>query len=284
MRLAPRQMTTIPFLLLTLGLSGSATGITRPPARPQAHPAAGTAPGVGGGGIDLLRRQREELPEWTGEEPLSLVAILDLSSSVSGASLAAATAGLRTLFSSLDANRDRCALLGFTRSVELHAGWDGTCADAAAATSELRAGGPAAFNNALTLALGLLANAPGRPVLVVFTDGADGASWARDTWPLFAAGAVPPTLLAVTAPPAVSASGRVGGGAGHISADDLWTRISGSSPQEPGRGLRALRNVDPFWILTYLADVSGGQLIRTSGDPGEIEAAFPALLEALQPE
>lgn len=271
----------IPLLLLTASLSApGATATTL-----QAHPAAGAAPGVGGGAPDLLRRHRDELvrPEWTGEEPLSVVAVLDLSASVSGPRLAAAAAGLRTLLSSLDETKDRCALLSFTRSVELHAGWDGTCADAAAAASELRAGGPAALNNALALAFGLLADAPGRPVLVLFTDGGDGASWARDTWPLFAAGAAPPTLLAVTAPPAVSGSGRVGGGAGHISADDLLERIARSDDQEPGRGLRSLRNVDPFWLLTWLAEISGGRLVRTSGDPAEIETAFPALLEALQP-
>ena len=252
----------------------------------QAHPRAGAAPGVGGAGLELLRRRREDLPRpvWTGEEPLSLVAVFDLSSSVTGARLRAAVAGLRALFASLD-EEDRCALLGFTRSVELHAGWDGTCADAAAAAEELRSGGPAALNNALTLAFGLLADAPGRPVLVVFTDGVDGASWARDAWPLFAAGAVPPAVLSVTAPPNMSRSGRVGGTYGSIGADDLANQINfeGRQLQDSGRDLRGLRNVDPFWVLTYLAEISGGQLVRTSGDSGEIEAALAGLLDALLP-
>ena len=252
----------------------------------QAHPQAPAAPGVGGVGLELLRRRRDDLPRpvWTGQEPLSLVAVFDLSSSVSGARLRAAVAGLRALFSSLD-EEDRCALLGFTRSVELHAGWDGTCADAAAAAEELRSGGPAALNNALTLAFGLLADAPGRPVLVVFTDGVDGASWARDAWPLFAAGAVPPTVLSVTAPPNMSRSGRVGGTYGSIGADDLANQIvfEGRNLQDSGRDLRGLRNVDPFWVLTHLAEISAGQLVRTSGDAGEIEAALAALLDALLP-
>ena len=252
----------------------------------QAHPRAGAAPGVGGAGLELLRRRGDDLPRpvWTGEEPLSLVVVFDLSSSVSGARLQAAVAGLRALFASLDAE-DRCALLGFTRSVELHAGWDGTCADAAAAAQELRSGGPAALNNALTLAFGLVADSPGRPVVVVFTDGVDGASWARDAWPLFAAGAVPPTVLAVTAPPTVSRSGRVGGTYGSIGADDLANQIvfEGRNLQDSGRDLRGLRNVDPFWVLTHLADISGGLLVRTSGDAGEIEAALAGLLDALLP-
>ena len=252
----------------------------------QAHPEAPTAPGVRGGGLDLLRRRRDDMPRpvWTGAEPLSVVAVFDLSSSVTGARLRAAAAGVSALFSSLD-EEDRCALVGFTRSVELHAGWDGTCTDAAAAVGELRSGGPAALNNALTLAFGLLADVPGRPVLVVFTDGVDGASWARDAWPLFAAGAVPPTVLAVTAPPNLTRSGRVGGLYGSIGADDLANQIvfEGRNLQDSGRDLRGLRNVDPFWVLTQLAEISEGLLVRTAGDAGEIEAALAGLLDALQP-
>ena len=260
-----------------------------PPAavRIQAHPEAPSAPGVGGAGLDLLRRRRDDLqrPVWTGQEPLSVAVVFDLSSSVSGARLQGAVAGIQALFGTLD-DEDRCALLGFTRSVELHAGWDGTCADAAAAAAELRSGGPAAFNNALTLAFGLLADRPGRPVVVIFTDGVDGASWARDSWPLFAAAGVPPTVLAITAPPNLTRSGRVGGTYGSISADDLANQIEfeGRHLQDSGRDLRGLRNVDPFWALTYLAEISGGRLVRTSGDAGEIEAALAGALDALQPE
>ena len=255
--------------------------------RVQAHPEAPSAPGVAGAGLDLLRRRRDDLPRpvWTGEEPLSVAVVFDLSSSVSGARLRSAVAGVEALFSALE-EEDRCALLAFTRSVELHAGWDGTCPDAAAAASELRSGGPAAFNNALTLAFGLLADRPGRPVLVVFTDGVDGASWARDSWPLFAAAGVPPTVLAITAPPNLTRSGRVGGTYGSISAQDLANQITfeGRHLQDEGRDMRGLRNVDPFWALTYLTAISGGQLVRTSGEAGEIESALAGALDALQPE
>ena len=280
-----------PGFLSAGGISESAAGENAPgPAaavRIQAHPEAPTAPGVGGAGLDLLRRRRDDLPRpvWTGQEPLSVVVVFDLSSSVSGARLRSAVAGVEALFSALD-EEDRCALLAFTRSVELHAGWDGTCADAAAAASELRSGGPAAFNNALTLAFGLLADRPGRPVLVVFTDGVDGASWARDSWPLFAAAGVPPTVLAITAPPNLTRSGRVGGTYGSISAQDLANQITfeGRHLQDEGRDMRGLRNVDPFWALTYLTAISGGQLVRTSGEAGEIESALAGALDALQPE
>ena len=243
------------------------------------------APRIGRVPPELLRSQ-EELPRpvWTGEEPLYVLGVADLSSSVSGARLRALTSGLSALFGSLEAD-DRCALLTFTRSVELHAGWDGTCADAIAALEGLRSGGPAALNNALTLAFGLLANVPGRPVLVIFTDGVDGASWARDAWPLFAAGAVPPTVLSVTAPPSLTGSGRVGGLYGSIGAEELAHQITfeGRHVQDSGRDLRGLRNSDPFWVLTQLAESSEGQIVRTSGDAEEIEDALSGALNFLQP-
>ena len=292
-----RKLTVLLLAILVPGIlaAGEDSGSARvesvrgpaPAVRIQAHPEAPAAPGVAGAGLDLLRRRRDDLPRpvWTGAEPLSVVVVFDLSSSVVGDRLRGAIAGVQALFSSLG-DEDRCALLGFTRSVELHAGWDGTCADAAAAAAELRSGGPAAFNNALTLAFGLLADRPGRPVLVVFTDGVDGASWARDSWPLFAAAGVPPTVLAVTAPPNLTRSGRVGGTYGNISAQDLANQIEfeGRHLQDSERDLRGLRNVDPFWALTYLTAISGGQLVRTSGEAGEIESALADALDALQPQ
>lgn len=249
----------------------------------QTHPRH-TAPGVSGAGPELLRSEDLERPVWTGEEPLYIAAVVDLSASVSGSRLEAVTAGLRTLLSSLEED-DRCTLVGFTRSVTLHAGWADGCAAAAVAAGELRGGGPGALNNALTLAFGLLAEVPGRPILVLFTDGPDGASWARDSWPLVAAGPVPPTVLAVTAPPSLGGGGRVGGLYGSISADDLSNRITfeGRHLQDAGRDLRGLRSVDPFWVLTQLAEMSLGTVVRTSGDPEAIETSLAGLLSALQP-
>ena len=220
--------------------------------------------------------------DWNPQEPLAVAVVMDLSSSVTGNRLAAAAAGIRTLFRSLG-ERDRCALVSFTRSIELHADWDGTCAEAAEAAGALRSGGPSALNNALTLALGLLADAPGRPVLAVFTDGVDGASWTRDTWPLVAAAGETPLVLAVTAP-AARGAGSVGGVYGSVNAEDLANQIvfEGRQLQDSGRDLRGLRNTDPFWSLGELARRSGGALQRTGGAPEEIEAALSGLLDAIR--
>lgn len=230
-----------------------------------------------------LRVDDEPTPfEWTPEEPLALAVVMDLSSSVNGALLEAATGGIRRLFGGLGAE-DRCALVSFTRSIELHAGWDGTCAEAAEAAGSLRSGGPSALNNALTLTLGLLADPPGRPVLVVFTDGVDGASWTRDSWPLVGAAGSTPLVLAVTAP-AARGAGTVGGVYGSIDAEDLANQIvfEGRNLQDSGRDLRGLRNTDPFWALAELTRRSGGQLVRTGGRPAEVEDALAGTLDAVR--
>lgn len=210
-------------------------------------------------------------------EPLSVLAVVDLSASVAGPRLRAVASGVAALFSGLGPG-DRCALLSFTRSLELHSNWEDGCGTAAEAAAALRSGGPSALNNALTLALGLLAEAPGRPVLALFTDGVDGASWTRDTWPLFAAAGSAPLILSVTAPPVVGAGG-VGGVYGTVSREDLENSIvfEGRTLMDRGRDLRGLRNTDPFWVLEELARRSGGALLRTGGDPEEIEEALAGL-------
>lgn len=236
-------------------------------------------------GAERLTLLVDEIPipfDWDPDEPVSLLAVMDLSSSVAGERLAAATAGIAALFSELG-ERDRCALLSFTRQVTLHAGWDGTCAAAAEAAAALRSGGPAALNNALTLALGLLADAPGRPVLVVFTDGVDGASWTRDAWPLLAAAGSSPLIFGVTAP-AARGAGSVGGIYGTVSREDLENQIlfEGRHLQDTGRDLRGLRNTDPFWAIHELAVRSGGELFRTGGEPEDLESALAGIPGAVR--
>ncbi len=214
--------------------------------------------------------------------PLAVAAVVDLSASVRGPLLAAVTSGLGRFFSGL-AGTDRCALITFRRSVELHAGWEDSCSDAAAAVTELRSGGPSALNNALVLALGMLAEAPGRAVLVVFTDGVDGASWTRDLWPMVGIAGTSPMVLSVTAPAALARGGRVGGVYGTVNAEDFARRIEfqGRHVHSGDVDLRGLRNVDPFWVLEELGRRSGGGRNRTSGEPSDVEAALAGLGEEI---
>lgn len=216
------------------------------------------------------------------DEAVSLLAVLDLSASVRGPRLGAAAAGAAALFSALGPD-DRCALASFSRSVELHANWEDGCSRAAEQAAALKSGGPSALNNALTLALGLLADAPGRPVLALFTDGVDGASWSRDAWPLLAAAGSAPLVFSVTAPPAVGAGG-VGGVYGSVNREDLANAIAfeGRNVVDRGRDLRGLRNTDPFWVLGELARLSGGALLRTGGEPEEIEASLAGIPDRIR--
>ncbi len=220
--------------------------------------------------------------DWAADEPLSVAVVFDLSSSVTGDRLRAASSGLASLFEALSAE-DECALVGFTRSTTLVSGWDEGCAAAAEAARGLRSGGPAALNNAVLLAMGLLGDAPGRPVLVVFTDGVDGASWPRDTWPLLAAAGHTPLIMAVTAP-ATRGAGSVGGVYGSISREDLANQITfqGRHLSDEDRDLAGLRNTDPYWALDELARRSGGELVRTDGNAEDLESALVGILDAVR--
>lgn len=220
--------------------------------------------------------------EWTPNEPLSVAVVFDLSSSVTGDRLRAAGSGVARLFESLSAE-DRCALVTFTRSTTLVSDWEAGCGEAAEAARGLQSGGPSALNNAVLLAMGLLANAPGRPVLLVFTDGVDGASWPRDSWPLLAAAGHTALVMAVTAP-AARGAGSVGGVYGSISRDDLANQITfqGRHLSDRDRDLGGLRNTDPYWVLDELARRSGGELVRTDGAAEEIETALSGVLDAVR--
>ncbi len=210
--------------------------------------------------------------------PLAVAAVVDLSASVRGPMLEAVQSGLGSFFSGLG-DADRCAVVSFRRSVELHAGWEDSCAHAAAAVAELKSGGPSALNNAIMLAMGLLAEAPGRPVLAIFTDGVDGASWSRDLWPMVAIAGASPMVLSVTAPAILARGGRVGGLYGAVSAEDFAQQIEfeGRNLRSGSVDLKGLRNVDPYWVLEELARRSGGVLVRTSGEPSDIRDALAGL-------
>ncbi len=228
--------------------------------------------------LELIVDGRPQDFEIAEAEPLSVAAVVDLSSSVNPSLLAAVTAGLESFFSGLG-ETDRCAVIPFQRTVELHGGWEQACSEAVAALAGLRSGGPSALNGALTLALGLLAEAPGRPVLLLFTDGVDGASWARDLWPMVGLAGVSPLVFSVTAPAVLSRGGRMGGVYGSVNAEDFarQIRFEGRHVTSGDVVVRGLRNVDPFWVLEEMGRRTGGALVRTGGEPSEVEEALAGL-------
>ena len=220
--------------------------------------------------------------EWSPDEPLAVAVVMDLSSSVSGDRLDAVLAGFASFLSGLG-EQDRCAVVSFTRTVIQHAGWDGTCTDAAEAVSKLVSGGPAALHNGVMLALGLLANAPGRPVLALFTDGEDGASWTSDGWPMIAARGIAPMVLAVTAPAAARGGGRLRGAYDLVNDDGFALRwkYEGRFVQVEELDLGGMRSVESFQTLADLGRATGGGVIRTTGEPDEIQQEIAALQDAI---
>ena len=222
--------------------------------------------------------------DWTPDEPLAVAAVLDLSSSVSGDRLDAVIGGFRSFLSGLG-DDDRCAVLSFTRSVVLHAGWDESCAEAAEGLGALVSGGPSAHNSGVMLALGLLADAPGRPVLALFSDGEDGASWAADGWPLIATSGIAPMVLAVTAPAVTRSQGRLRGAYARMDAQEdiavRW-RYEGRFVQIENWDLGGMRSVDPFQVLEDLATSTGGGVIRADGSPESIEREIASLGAAIE--
>jgi len=112
----------------------------------------------------------------TDAVPLSAVFVLDTSLSVSGATLEhlrnACIAFVRAL-----GPRDEAVLLTFSNAVHLRAGAGEDRAVIEKALADTRAGGRTALFDALFTGLLLAPALPGRPVLVVFSDGIDTVSW-----------------------------------------------------------------------------------------------------------
>jgi len=108
--------------------------------------------------------------------PLSLILVLDRSSSVRGAPLGhlrdAASAVVGRMLPG-----DRAALMTFSGRVALDSGWTSDARQLQEAISQVDAGGATALYDAAYAALMLRDPSPGRPLVIVFSDNADTASW-----------------------------------------------------------------------------------------------------------
>jgi VWFA-related protein len=112
----------------------------------------------------------------TNAVPLSAVLVLDTSLSVSGPKLdhlrKACDAFVRGL-----GPRDEAVLLTFSNAVRLRAGAGEDRAALEKALAETQAGGRTALFDALFTGLLMSPTLPGRPALIVFSDGVDTVSW-----------------------------------------------------------------------------------------------------------
>ena len=108
--------------------------------------------------------------------PLHAVLVLDTSASVAGAPLEALEGAARAFLVGL-APADRVTLVTFSHVRRLQGPVAGDPAAVAAALSGLEASGATALHDAVFTGLKLADPRRGRPVVMVFTDGADRVSW-----------------------------------------------------------------------------------------------------------
>jgi VWFA-related protein len=108
--------------------------------------------------------------------PLSAMLALDISGSVSGKKLEHLRAAAHAFVDGLDAE-DEAGLLTFTHRMLLRKGLDGNFEHLHRALDRTQGGGRTALNDSLFVSLKLLEKAEGRPLLLLFTDGLDSASW-----------------------------------------------------------------------------------------------------------
>jgi len=108
--------------------------------------------------------------------PLSVTLVLDTSQSVAGERLQHLVQASNGLTSALRAD-DRAALITFSHAVDLRVPMTGDMASIRAALSHITGDGATSLRDAVHLALQLQPHDQTRPLMLVFTDGHDTASW-----------------------------------------------------------------------------------------------------------
>jgi Ca-activated chloride channel family protein len=112
----------------------------------------------------------------TDTVPMSALLVLDISSSVRGQRLAHLRAAAHAFVDGLDVP-DEAGLLTFSHQMRLIKSLDNNFDGLHVALDQPLGGGSTALNDALFVGLKLLEAANGRPLLLLFTDGLDMASW-----------------------------------------------------------------------------------------------------------
>ena len=188
----------------------------------------------------------------TDAVPISAILVLDTSLSVAGGRLdqlrQACTAFVRAL-----APRDEAMLLTFSNAVHLRAAGEDRAA-LERALDQTRAGGRTALFDAVFSGLLMAPSLPGRPALIVFSDGVDTVSWTgaadslalarRSSTLVYAVGVASDLLQEVvnaTGGRALSESGKGLGNAFLRVLDDLRHRyLLRFDPGSPASGWRPL--------------------------------------------
>lgn len=201
--------------------------------------------------------------------PLNLLLVLDTSGSMAGPRLAGLIEGARSLVGSLRPD-DRVGLLTFSQRIALPVPPTVRHTEVLSALGGLGAAGPTALRDALFAGLQLVPpDGESRPVVVLFTDGRDTASW----------------LAAADLEGVVRRSGVVLHAVellGASSAQDLGA----DTAQEATRRARArsrgrLVGMSQSRSLQRAVQAGGGQL-WSAASPGELKALFTTALDELR--
>lgn len=205
---------------------------------------------------DAGRRQRVRLVE-SGELPLHTVLAFDTSGSVTGETLLQLKAAAQAFLDGLD-SRDRVTVLTLSHDIVASA-----AVDALAAREQVEAiepGGATALLDALYTSLRLADAFPGRPLVVLFTDGEDTVSWLPQA--------------------AVLAAGRESNAVVYVVAmgeDAEDGTLGGETPRDSGArwGAGRWRTSGFFDEIVY---ATGGRLLR-SPSAGSLRKAFLEVLD-----
>ncbi len=164
--------------------------------------------------------------------PMSTLLVLDASGSVRGSKLRHLRGAAHAFIEGLKIE-DEAGLLMFSHRLDLRKRLDNDFADLRRVLNQRVEGGFTALNDALFAGLKLLESGTGRPLLLLFTDGIDNASWIRE-----------PDLL-----DAVRASDAVIYAVGVFSASGVYQ----------GNRLVSDSSQDGRHFLERLAESTGGQ-------------------------
>lgn len=195
------------------------------------------------------------------DRALSVVLLVDTSTSVRGEKLSRLQSAARTFIERLS-ERDEIAVMGIGTRFQLLAPMSSDKSKARFAIDRLQPRGATALGDALHAATILAESGSGRPLVLAFTDGDDNSSWLPLSDVLVTAESSPAVIFAV----------RVGSGAGLTLADTE----SGES-----RFIEAPSEAAARETLEDIARAGGGRLL-TLRPSQSLAASFVAVLDAMR--
>jgi VWFA-related protein len=193
--------------------------------------------------------------------PLSAMMVLDASGSVRGDKLTHLRAGAHAFISGLR-NVDEAGILAFSQHSQVLRSPTRDSAALHAAVDQLASGGATALYDALYSGLRLIEGRPGRPLIVLFTDGMDNSSWLSSS-------EVQEVILAseaVVYAVGVASAAGVRRSEMHPTSVEYWTRIR--YRREPER------------FLKDLTSATGGELRYAESSAG-LEDLYVRILQEM---